>query len=67
MQVRGTRSAASFTSDPAIKAWADTVPLNPARIPPDRVDDPALTAAVDRFRSHVGPGLERLEALSRMG
>ncbi|MGO4256909.1 NAD(P)-binding protein [Marmoricola sp. RAF53] len=66
MQVLGTRASASFTSDPAIKAWADTVPLNPARIPPERVDDPALTGAVDRFRSHVGPGLESLETLSRM-
>ena len=34
MQVLGSRAAMSFASHPDIKAWADRVPLNPARIPP---------------------------------
>ena len=34
MNVLGTRAATSFGAEPDIKAWADRVALNPARIPP---------------------------------
>ena len=34
MNVLGTRASMSFGAEPDIKAWADTVPLNPARVPP---------------------------------
>jgi hypothetical protein len=33
MQVLGNRASMSFASNPDIKAWADRVSLNPARIP----------------------------------
>jgi hypothetical protein len=65
MQVLGARAAMSFTSDPGIKAWADGVPLNPARIPPGLESD-ALTSAVQRFRKHAGPGVARMAELAGM-
>jgi hypothetical protein len=64
MQALGGRAARSFSADPTIKAWADGVALNPARIPPERRDDPVLLAATDRFRAAVEPGLARLAELA---
>jgi hypothetical protein len=66
MQVLGGQAAMSFASHPDIKTWADRVSLNPARIPPDLADSPELTAALDRFRSHVGPGMARFAELAGM-
>ena len=66
MQVLGSRASMSFASDPELKAWADTTSLNPARVPPDLVGSPELGAAMQRFRTYVGPGLARMEELSGM-
>jgi hypothetical protein len=66
MQVLGARAAASFTSDPAVKAWADRVSLNPARIPPETADSDELTAAVQRLLKHAGPGVARMAELAGM-
>jgi hypothetical protein len=65
-QVLGGRAAISFGSHPDIKAWADGVPLNPARLPPDLAGSPEVTAAVERFRTYVGPGMSRLAELAGM-
>ena len=43
MNVLGTRAAMSFGSEPDIKAWADRVALNPARIPPGTADPQSWT------------------------
>ena len=66
MQVLGGQAAMSFASHSDIKTWADRVALNPARIPPDLVNSPELTTAVERFRAHVGPGLARMAELAEM-
>jgi hypothetical protein len=66
MQVLGGRASMAFAADPDIKAWADTVSLNPARIPPDLAPTDELTAAVNRFRSHIGPGMARMAELAKM-
>jgi hypothetical protein len=66
MQVLGTRAAMSFGSQPDIKAWADAVWLNPARISPDMDGNAELTAAVERFRSYVEPGIVRMAELAGM-
>ena len=66
MQVLGSRASMAFAADPELKAWADTTSLNPARVPPDMVDSAELGAALQRFRTHVGPGLARMEELSGM-
>jgi hypothetical protein len=64
MNVLGARAAASFGSERDIKEWADRVPLNPARIPPDHPGSVALDDALSRLQSHAAPGLVRLAALS---
>jgi hypothetical protein len=66
MQVLGSRASMSFASDPELKAWADTTSLNPARVPPEMVDSAELGAAMQRFRTYVGPGLARMEVLAGM-
>lgn len=49
-----------FGSEPDIKAGADRVALNPARIPPEHGPSADLDDAVSRLQKHVGPGLARL-------
>jgi hypothetical protein len=66
MQVLGNRASTSFGSHPDIKAWADRVALNPARIPPSMTGSAELTAAVERFRKHVGAGMTRMAELAEM-
>jgi len=66
MQVLGNQASMSFVSRPDIKAWADRVSLNPARIPPDMAGSAELTAAVERFRKYVGPGMARMAELAGM-
>jgi hypothetical protein len=66
MQVLGNRASMSFAAHAGIKAWADRVSLNPARIPPDLAQSPVLTAAVERFRAHVGAGMARMAELAGM-
>ena len=61
-QVLGAR--ASFTSHPHVEEWADSVSLNPARIPPELASSPAVTAAARRFRELEGPGLAMLATLA---
>ncbi len=64
MTVLGARAAASFTSEPDIKAWADRVALNPARIPPEYGGSAELDDALGRLRVNAGPALVRLAELS---
>ena len=63
MNVLGLRNAASFNSEPDIKAWGDRVALNPSRIPPDHAATPDLDDAVSRLAANVGPGIARLAQL----
>ncbi|MCD2440761.1 pyridine nucleotide-disulfide oxidoreductase [Agromyces sp. SYSU K20354] len=63
MSVLGARAAAAFGSEPDIKAWADRVALNPARIPPERAGSAELRATLDRVHAHTRPGLARLAEL----
>ena len=65
-QVLGGRAASSFGSHPDIKAWADRVALNPARTPPELAGSDDLTAALERFRTHVGAGMARMAELAGM-
>jgi hypothetical protein len=61
-QVLGAR--ASFRSHPDVQEWVNGVSLNPARVPPELVGSPAVTAAAERFRQHEGPGLAMLATLA---
>jgi hypothetical protein len=66
MQVLGGRAAMSFAAQPDIKAWADLVSLNPARVPPDMAGSAELTAAMERFRQYIGAGMVRMAELAGM-
>ncbi len=64
MNVLGGRGSAAFSAAPDVKAWADAVALNPARVPPGpRSAD--LDAVLDALASATPAGLARLDALSR--
>ena len=64
MNVQGARSAAAFGSEPDIKAWANQVALNPARIQPEHPGSVALDDVLERLQADLGPGLTRLTELS---
>lgn len=66
MQVLGNQASLSFSSQPDIKAWADRVSLNPARLPSDMAGSDELTAAVERYRKYVRPAMARLAELAEM-
>jgi hypothetical protein len=63
MNVRGMRAVSSFNSEPDIKAWANTVAINPARIPAELAETPAVTEAIGRVQAAASPGLAGLAAL----
>jgi NAD(P)-binding Rossmann-like domain len=63
-QVLGAR--ASFESHPNVEEWADSMSLNPARVPPELLGSPAVTAAAQRLRQHMGPGLAMLATFADM-
>jgi hypothetical protein len=64
MNVLGMRASASFGSEPDIKAWADRVPLNPARVPPEHPASPELDDVLERLGRYAGPGVARLAELA---
>lgn len=64
MNVLGARASASFGSRPDIRAWADTVALNPARVDPGHPRSPALDDALDRLQRYTPAGSARLTELS---
>jgi hypothetical protein len=63
-QALGYRASTSFGADPDIKAWSNTVILNPARLPPDEPVSPELTAALDRYRADEAAGMARMGELA---
>jgi hypothetical protein len=63
MNVLGARAAASFNSEPDIKAWDNGVALNPARILPKYDRPAALDDALGRLRTHAAAGVAKLEQL----
>ena len=64
MQVIGARAGAAFASDPGLKAWADTVALNPARTPPALAESAAMQRVLGRLRASAGPALTRMAELA---
>lgn len=66
MQVLGYRASASFASDPDLRAWANGVPLNPARLPADLTDTAEVKAALRRLGENVGAGMARMAELAEM-
>lgn len=65
MQVLGSRAVTSSSAAPDIRAWANAVSLNPARILPEHRDSDDLARVLQRLQAHTPAGLARLEELSR--
>lgn len=63
MNVLGTRATRSLTAEPDVRDWLDSIAINPARVPPERRDDPAVQAVLQRLQEHTPAGLARLAAL----
>jgi len=63
MNVLGMRNASSFSAEPDIKAWADSVAINPARVGPEHAGSTALAEAQSRLQAGAGPGVARLAEL----
>ncbi|MET0977471.1 MAG: FAD/NAD(P)-binding protein [Paeniglutamicibacter terrestris] len=63
MQVLGTRAAMSFGSEADIKAWADTVALNPARVPSPDSRSAALEDSLSRLKARTPAGISKLAEL----
>jgi hypothetical protein len=64
MNVLGTRAAMSFGAEPDIKAWADAVAINPARVPVELADSADVNDALARLRAQTPAGVARLAELS---
>jgi len=60
MQTIGGDASLAMARESDLRAWANTTSLNPTRIPPDRMDDPAVRSAAARLREHIGAGRTRL-------
>ena len=60
MTVMGTQATMSFGSQPDIREWADTVALNPARLPPGQDRPAELVDVLARLKTGTPPGLARL-------
>jgi len=63
MQVLGTVATRRYGAEPDIAAWANGCALNPARIDPSQVDDPAVRAAATRLAEVADRGLTRMSEL----
>jgi hypothetical protein len=64
MNVLGMQNTAALGSEPDIKAWADSVAVNPARVAPDHPGSPALDDALARLQTAVPAGVARLAELA---
>jgi hypothetical protein len=58
----GLRGTIARAQHPEIAAWNEACRLNPARVPADRRDDPAVVAAYARIFGAVGPAMRNLAA-----
>jgi hypothetical protein len=64
MNVLGARNAASFNAEPDVKAYADSVAINPSRVTSEHAGSPAVAEAVGRMQATAGAGVARLAELA---
>ncbi|SFS13685.1 hypothetical protein SAMN04487846_2754 [Microbacterium sp. cf046] len=60
MQTIGGDASIAMSKETDLRDWSNSTTLNPARIPLDRVDDPAVLTATARLRESIGAGRARL-------
>lgn len=63
MNVKGIRAVGSFNSEPDIKAWANSIAINPAAVAGENAASPTVADALARLQANVGPGVARLAEL----
>lgn len=66
MQVLGNRATSAFNSEPDIKAWANGVLLNPARVTPEMSARSDVAAVMERLRKHASAGVARMEYFANL-
>jgi hypothetical protein len=66
MQVIGGDASLAMTRETDVREWSNTTPLNPARVPADRVGDPSVVAARGRLKESIAAGRARLAALANL-
>ena len=62
MNAVGMRNAAALNAEPDLKAFANQIALNPARVPLEHTGSAAVDDAQSRIQSYAGPGLAHLAA-----
>ena len=60
MQTIGGDASLAMSKESDLRVWSNGTTLNPARIPRERADDPAVLAASARLKEHIGSGRARL-------
>jgi hypothetical protein len=60
MQVIGGDASLAMSNESDLREWSNATTLNPARIPPDRAEDPEIVAVRARLKEVIGPGRARL-------
>jgi hypothetical protein len=60
MQTIGGDASLAMSKETDLRVWSNSTTLNPARIPRERADDPAVLAASARLKAYIGPGRARL-------
>lgn len=66
MHMRGILATRTYEAEPDIAVWANRCALNPARLTPDRADDPDVVAAQARVAGVAESGLAGLTRLADM-
>ncbi len=66
LQTLGYRAVQAFSSDPDVKAYADGLALNPARVGPEPPVGPEVDAAQERIRRYQEPGMARMAQFAGM-
>ena len=61
MMTRTWRAERRWRDEPDLAAWVSQSRLNLMRALPQHLADPAVKAAINRYLTHVGPAIERLE------
>lgn len=67
MQVIGGDASLAMANESDLRTWSNATTLNPARVPPERADDPELAAIRTRLKQLIGPGRARLLEISLGG
>jgi hypothetical protein len=63
MTSRTWRTAQRWLSEPDLSAWVAESRLNLLRALPDHLAEPRVQMAIERYVTHIGPAIERLEQL----